>query len=178
MSDDSRKPTRRGFLKAATVAMGGAMGAVLSVPLVRYVLFPVGRKTVSSATEPVDVGAVTELVRGGPPVRVQVIARKLRDAWGAVENVAIGSAWVSQTEKGEVRAFSAACPHLGCAIDYDEGASEYRCPCHRSAFGDDGDKKAGPSKRGLDPLPVQVEGGRVKLTYLRFKPDIAEREPV
>jgi Rieske Fe-S protein len=76
-----------------------------------------------------------------------------------------------------VQALSAVCPHLGCAVDFDTQAGVFKCPCHKSAFGLDGAKISGPSKRGLDPLPVRVDDGRVKVTFIRFRSDIAEREP-
>lgn len=177
MAEQGASESRRSFLKAATLALGGAVGVVLAVPLVRYFLFPVGRKVVSSSTEPVDVIAESALVAGGPPVQVAIIAAQQRDGWVNRDRVAIGSAWLRKDESGNVSAFSAVCPHLGCAIGYDEGSSVYRCPCHKSAFGVDGAKQAGPSKRGLDPLPVAVEGGRVRVTFLRFRPDVSERIP-
>lgn len=171
--------SRRGFLKVATAAIGAAMAAVAGVPLVRFFLHPVGRKTVDSAAEPVEVGAAAELSPGAPPKKVEIVAARVRDGWGVRENVVVGAAWLSRDEAGELRAFTTVCPHLGCSIGYDAEAGEYRCPCHQSAFGPGGDKKSGPSKRGLDPLPVKVdEGGRVWVTYRRFRPDVAEREPV
>lgn len=177
MADPGSSGNRRSFLKAATLALGGAVGVVFAVPLVRYLLFPVGRKVVSSSTEPIDVMAEAALVAGGPPVQVAIVAAEQRDAWGTREKVGVGSAWLSKDKAGKVTAFSAVCPHLGCAIGYDQGGGVFRCPCHKSAFNRDGAKQAGPSKRGMDPLPVAVEGGRVKITFLRFRPDVAERTP-
>lgn len=177
MAEQGASESRRSFLQAATLALGGAIGVVLAVPLVRYFLFPVGRKVVSSTAEPVDVIAESALVAGGPPVQVAIVAAQQRDGWVSRDKVAVGSAWLHKDEGGQVTAFSAVCPHLGCAVGYDEGSSTFRCPCHKSAFGRDGAKQAGPSKRGLDPLPVKVEGGRVKVTFLRFRPDVSERTP-
>lgn len=170
--------TRRRFLKTATAALGGAIGAVLAIPLVRNFLYPVGKNVVSSAVEPVDVAAAGSLVAGASPVQVPILAAQQRDAWIAREKVAVGSVWLQKQGDGTITALSAACPHLGCAIGYDEGAELFRCPCHKSAFRHDGARTEGPAKRGLDPLPVEVVDGRVKVTYLRFRPDVAEREPV
>ncbi len=166
---------RRQFLKAVTVAMGGAIGAVLALPLVRYFVFPIGRAIVSSPEEPLEVLDSESLKAGGPPVQVALVATEQRDGWGVREGVAVGSAWVSKDAAGQVSAFSGACPHLGCAIGYEPKEDVFRCPCHKSAFGRDGDKLTGPSKRGLDPLPCQVEGKKVKLTFIRYQADIADR---
>jgi Rieske Fe-S protein len=185
MADDKNSTTqgedgtsRRGLLKAATIAIGGAMGAAISLPLLRYLFYPVGRKVVSTPDAPIDIGAADGFKPGQEPVKVKIVASSVRDAWGAVENVAVGSAWLARKESGEFSCFSSVCPHLGCAIDYSTEDKEYKCPCHKSAFGLDGEKKSGPSKRGLDPLQVKVEDGRVKVTYQRFRADVADREPV
>lgn len=177
MAEQRAGETRRSFLSTATLALGGAIGAVLAVPLVRYFLFPVGRKVVSSSSEPVDVIAESALDPGAPPVQVPIVAAQQRDAWTTRDKVAVGSVWLRKDESGRIVAFSGVCPHLGCAIGYDPAAEVYVCPCHKSAFGRDGDKQAGPAKRGLDPLPVSVEKGRVRVTFLRFRPDVAERTP-
>ena len=170
--------TRRGFLKTATVALGGALGAVMALPVVRYVFYPMGRRVVSSSTDPVDVLAASSLPEGGDPVRVEIRAAAMRDGWNVKRDVALGSAWVRQEEGGEVRAFSSVCPHLGCAVGYSQDEGTFVCPCHKSSFALDGEKLGGPSKRGLDPLPVSVEDGRVKVTFIRYQTDIPERKPV
>lgn len=173
------RQSRRGFLKIATTAMGGAIGAIIAFPLVRYVLFPVGRRVVTSGSDPVDVMNAAELKPGAPPVRVQIRASQVRDGWGAAADVPLGAAWVRKTAEGKVEALSSVCPHLGCAVDFDAEGGVFKCPCHRSAFAADGNKISGPSKRGLDPLPVKVgDDGRVKVTFIRYRTDIAEREPV
>lgn len=154
------------------------MGAVVAVPLVRYLLFPVGRQVVSSSDAPIDVIAADALEPGGAPVRVQINAESMRNAWAVSEDTPLGAAWVRKSESGTIEALSSVCPHLGCAVDFDPEQNAFKCPCHRSAFSRDGEKQSGPSKRGLDPLEVSVEDGRVKVVYVRYRTDIAEREPV
>ncbi len=179
MSKNKTDEGRRRFMKIATMGIGGIMGAITAIPLVRYFLHPVGNSIVSTPGAPIDIAAESEIVAGAAPVRLPIIANGVRDAWTRANNVAVGSCWVSKSESGEITAFTSVCPHLGCSISYQEGEGEYRCPCHNSAFGKDGKKKDdGPAKRGLDPLEVTVEEGRVKVTYQRFRNDISEREPV
>ncbi len=176
MADDGT--SRRGFLKTATVAIGGAIGALAALPLVRFVFHPVGKGVVTSAAEPVDVMASGALAAGGEPVRVQLRASAVRDAWSAQRDVPLGAAWLQRKEDGEVEAFSSVCPHLGCAVGYDEGEQQFVCPCHRSGFARDGERLYGPVKRGLDPLPVAEENGRVKVQFVRYELDTSERKPV
>lgn len=180
--DDSDRPTdntspgRRKFMAWATIGLGGAISAIMAFPLVRYLLFPMRRKTVSSGAGAADVMADADLVAGAPPVKVQIVGDAVRDAWNVADKVNLGAAWVSKDKSGTITAFTTVCPHLGCAIGFDPGADEYKCPCHNSAFKRSGDKIKGPSKRGLDSLPVVVEEGRVKVTFQRFVQDIAEKK--
>lgn len=168
--------TRRGLFKVLTGLLGTAVGAVLAVPAIRVLIYPAGHKTVEGSLDPVDVGDATAVTPGGPPVRVEVVVKAQRDAWSRQSNVRLGAAWLLRDQGGALRAFSATCPHLGCSIDWD-GKDTFRCPCHTSAFGADGDKRGGPAKRGLDPLEVSEVDGRVRLRYARFQPDVADRKP-
>lgn len=182
MSDDSKTATsagdgtsRRRFLARATIALGGIVGVVTAIPLVRYFWHPVGRRTVRSTAEPIDVMAVAELPADGVPIKVTVAADGVRDAWNVADNVPLGAVWL-RNDGTSISCFSSVCPHLGCAIDFD--GADYRCPCHKSAFGLDGARKSGPSKRGLDTLPHKVEDGRLLVTWKRFKTDVADKEEV
>jgi Rieske Fe-S protein len=172
---ESTPPDRRRFLKVATCALGGGVGIVVAAPAVSYLLHPVGRRTVTAAAEPIDAIAVASL--GTQPIRVPLVARTVRDAWSASTNVPLGAAWIRRDERGEVHALSSVCPHLGCAVAFEPGASEFRCPCHDSAFAVNGERRRGPSERGLDPLPLKVENGRVMITWVRFRAGGAGREP-
>lgn len=64
---------------------------------------------------------------------------------------------VTQPQAGEVAAFSAVCPHQGCAVNPADG--ELDCPCHGSTFDlATGARLSGPADTGLTPLPVTVSG--------------------
>jgi Rieske Fe-S protein len=171
-------PSRRNFLRRVTLGLGGLVTAAILVPVARYLAFPVGRRTVRGGTEPIDVMAAEGLVRGAAPVKVELTASGVRDGWNVAEEARLGAVWLRRGEDGRVLALSSACPHLGCAIAYDRDRKVYACPCHRSAFALDGERQTGPAKRGLDPLPVTEQGGRIYVRYLRYRPDVAGREPV
>ena len=167
---------RRDFLKLATCAIGGGVGLVAAVPVLRMVADPAGKTTVTSPTDPIDVGDATTLRIGEPPRKVDVVAPIVKDAWVAARDVVLGAAWLRRTAPGQIVALSAVCPHLGCAIGWDRSGGTFICPCHDSKFSPEGVVLGGPSKRAMDPLPLVVENGRILLTWKRFKADTADRE--
>ncbi len=164
-----REPDRRGFLKLATCAIGGGVGIVIVAPVMRMLDDPSGEITVTTPTEPIDVGSIEQFQIGAPPTKVEVIAPIIKDAWTAARNVVLGGAWVRRTGPEKFDVFSAVCPHLGCGIGMK--GSQFSCPCHNSTFTLDGAKVDGPSKRGLDALKYDVTSGRLRLTWVTFKMD-------
>ena len=65
-------------------------------------------------------------------------------------------AWV-HNDGGDLAALDAVCPHLGCLVRQKEsGDSGYRCPCHGSEFGPDGELERGQAERPLRPLDIQT----------------------
>ncbi len=173
-------PDRRNFLRVATCAMGGGVGILVAAPVLRLVLDPAGRDTVTAPSAPLDLGAASRLRIGEAPVRVDVIAPLVKDAWAATQNVVLGAAWLRRTGPGsnDIEARSAVCPHLGCAVGWDPAQNNYLCPCHDSRFAIGGEKLSGPSERGLDALPLTIVDGRLKLTWIRFRTGRTTPEPV
>ncbi len=176
MGDD---PDRRKFLKVATCALGGGAGLVIAAPVVRLVLDPASKQTVTSPTDPLDAGDASRFVLGAPPSRVEIVAPVVQDAWTSARDVVLGAAWVRRTGKGpkELDVRSAICPHLGCAIGYDEGKRNFLCPCHDSRFALDGAAQNGPSPRGMDTLPIEIVDGRLKVTWVLYKLGQTKQEP-
>src|SRR5690242_19221358 len=106
---------RRGFLKIATCALGGGLGLVVVSPVIRLVVDPADKDTVTTPTEPIDLGAA-ERLRAGTWRRFDVIAPVVRDAWTTARDVVLGSAWLRRTSETKLEALSATCPHLGCSV--------------------------------------------------------------
>jgi menaquinol-cytochrome c reductase iron-sulfur subunit len=69
---------------------------------------------------------------------------------------------------------------LGCAVEFDPANKQFECPCHKSGFAIDGKQLFGPSRRGLDPLPVKLEdkagAKEILVKFERFKGGIPERK--
>ena len=173
--DEPGEASRRRFLKIATGCLGGGLGAVLLIPAGRLALGVTNRRTVSSASDPIDALAADQV--GATPIAVTLRATVVRDAWATTRDVPLGVAFVRKDDKGEIKAYSGVCPHLGCTVGFDPAAGTYICPCHDGKFALAGDRITGPAKRGLDELPVTVEGGRVKIQWVRYKLGTSSKEP-
>ena len=122
-----------------------------------------------------DLGAVEEFTVDVP--RKVVVRGESRDAWMKSDDE-LGPVLVVRKADGRFIAFSAICPHLGCAVDGVAGSSKFFCPCHDTTFAADGGVEEGPSPRGLDPLEVTVANGRVLLKFRRFRLGGADRVEV
>ncbi|MEH3153806.1 MAG: Rieske (2Fe-2S) protein [Gordonia paraffinivorans] len=67
---------------------------------------------------------------------------------------------VTRTGESTARAFSAICPHQGCAVAPKDGTLV--CPCHGSEFAPDtGAVLEGPARSGLATVAVTVRDGKV-----------------
>ncbi len=65
---------------------------------------------------------------------------------------------IANMEAGYVALYQK-CPHLGCKVP-DCGTSQwFECPCHGSQYNNVGEKKAGPTPRGMDRFPITIADG-------------------
>jgi Rieske Fe-S protein len=70
---------------------------------------------------------------------------------------------VTQPKKGEFKAFSAICTHLGCIVKWDPETRKILCPCHAGVFGADGKVVGGPPSRPLPEYEVLKQGNELKV---------------
>ena len=70
---------------------------------------------------------------------------------------------VTQPSKGQYKAFSAICTHVGCICNQVAGGT-INCPCHGAKFKiTDGSVVAGPATTPLAGASVTVTGGKIYL---------------
>jgi Rieske Fe-S protein len=167
-------PGRRSFL-ALLLGVGTiVVGALLSVPLFRFVLFPVFRTT--TETKWADAGPLSDFASLSAPVE-RPLEVEQSDAWREIYSQK--SVFVIPWPKGGnggVRVLSPVCPHLGCMVHYNGKEKQFLCPCHGSIFAADGSLVRGPALRGLDPLPHKIENGKLMVLYEYFRELVANRE--
>ena len=162
---------RRSFFGALLAIGSAGMGAILSVPVLRYVLYPLYAK--ASGTEWSDVGDVSEFADSKVPVR-KTITFAQRDGWREV--VSAQSIYVSRNAEGQLEVLSSICPHLGCSVSWQAAQNDFVCPCHGSIFDPDGKIVSGPSPRGMDRLPIRTKDGKLQVHFEYFRSNVPNQE--
>jgi Rieske Fe-S protein len=191
MSEPTPEPqTRRSLLCAALGAGAAAVGAALLAPPLVVLVAPLvdtpSTPDATSATRWVDVGPASLFPVGTSPRRV-ILRAERRDAWRVEPGVALGTIWVQRPHPSSFLIHSAACTHLGCAVDFRDAL--FVCPCHGARFSPDGalaplpDGAPNPAPRPLDALEWRLNGGdtpsgRLLVAWRRFEPNIPEQRPV
>lgn len=165
--------SRRSFFGALLCIGSAGMGAILAVPVLRYVLYPLYSK--ASGTEWSDVGNLSEFASVKSPVR-KTITFKQRDGWREV--VSAQSVYVSRSAAGDLIVLSAICPHLGCSVSWQQGQDKFVCPCHGGEFKADGLHILGPPPRAMDSLPTQQANGMLQVHFEYFRSNVPNQEKI
>src|ERR1700732_1275084 len=115
LGSGSSPESRRSFLGALLSVGGLFVGALLSVPLIRFALFPLLRRTTEVKESP--VGALTEFSSLTEPV-MRTIQIELVDGWRkAISEKAV---YVTKESQGRLRVLTSVCPHLGCTVPWNK----------------------------------------------------------
>src|ERR1700730_18256367 len=164
---------RRSFLGTLLGVGSTVVGALLSVPLIRFALFPLLRRTTELKSSP--LGAVSEFSPLTEPV-MRTIQIEQVDGWRkAISEKAV---YVTKDSQGQIRVLTSICPHLGCTVPWNKQKKEFACPCHGAVFGPDGSRISGPSLRGMDTLQTSVENGHLLVQFQYFRQLISNREVI
>ena len=196
--------SRREFLANATIAVGGVIGLVLTVPLA-VSLIPESLVSPEKSAGGVWADLPPDQFKAlaskpGTPVKI-TFSFKYADGYfpPADDTQFVWGVKLTPQQDASFRAkrpdlflnpagtvkydpvvasfvmFSSICPHLGCRYNWDVGANRFICPCHGSQFGAQGDKLAGPAPRGLDPLPFRDKSGAAQVTWIQYKSGAPDR---
>src|SRR6202047_2350384 len=112
---------RRSFL-AALLGVGSVfVGALLSVPLIRFALFPLIRRTTDLKSSP--VGAITEFSTLTEPV-MRTIQIEQVDGWR--KTISEKAVYVTTDRDRQLRVLTSVCPHLGCTVPWKIGRASCR----------------------------------------------------
>jgi len=170
---DPSSPPRRSFLAALLGAGSAGVGALLAVPVIRFVLHPILTSTTEKSWT--DVGKVDEFQANSAPVK-KLVQFEQRDGWR--RTVLEKPVYVVKDAAGQVAVMSAVCPHLGCTLPWVEDQNQFICPCHKGTFDSSGKLVSGPPPRNMDSLPLKVEDGVVKIQYQFFRQLTSNKEVI
>ncbi len=159
---------RRSFFLWLIAVGTAAMGALLAVPLVRYVLYPVLATTTRQSWS--SLGQASDYASMTAPQRKDVDIKQV-DGWR--ESFSKNAVYVTKGKRqgsvGGTEVLTAVCPHLGCDVPWVPSTNRFHCPCHGSEFAADGSLLRGPARRGMDTLPIKVEKGNLATLYEYFQ---------
>jgi Rieske Fe-S protein len=171
---------RDAFLRRATIALGGLVGAMIAVPVAGFAILPSFRRVRHA---PIDIGATKDFPEG----QYMVTSFLLDPAAGDVSR---RTAYVRNNGLlGSVPSFtviSSRCTHVGCPTQPNgpifveqkktvgtaavpvslipaDPAGGFGCPCHGSKFDPEGNRTAGPAARALDRYEFSIDNGRLRL---------------
>jgi menaquinol-cytochrome c reductase iron-sulfur subunit len=154
----AEEPTgsRRQFLGRVSLALGGLAAAVVSVPIIAYLLSPLLRP---AADQWLDVGQVDSFTVG------QTVEVAYQDPsplpWaGQTAQTAI---WLRRNSQTDFTAFALNCTHLGCPVNWRQDAGLFLCPCHGGVYYSDGSVAGGPPPRALTRLSVRIANNSVQV---------------
>jgi Rieske Fe-S protein len=143
--------SRRTFLFKLSVLLNGAVGTVLAVPLVGYLLGPARS---GSAGSWVAIGTIDAFPVG---------ETRLADFESPVARLGDGqtskvACWVRRISAQQFQVFAINCAHLGCPVRWFAQSRLFMCPCHGGAYYQDGSRASGPPERGLFEYQYKVSG--------------------
>jgi Rieske Fe-S protein len=170
------RPTRRGVLLGVSLAgLGGAL-AGCSTAAVPYDaneagVVPDGQPQAAMATSGAMAGQAS-LQGGGMESETPTKAARLSGTvLGAASEIPVGGGKiytaakivVTQPARGQYRAFSAVCTHVGCIMS-EVANGTIDCPCHGSEFKiTTGAVVTGPAPAPLPKKQIKIENGMVVL---------------
>ena len=164
---------RRSFLGALLAVGSVFVGALLSVPLMRFALFPLIRRTTDLKSSP--VGSLSEFSPLTEP-SMRTIQIEQIDGWR--KTISEKAVYITKDRQDKLCVLSSICPHLGCTVPWNKEKKQFICPCHGGTFSADGSRVSGPSQRGMDSLETSVQGDQLLVRFQYFRQLISDKEIV
>jgi len=141
--------SRRRFLNRISLALSGLAAAVVSVPILAYLLSPLLQPP---PEEWQDLGLV-ENFQIGDTVEVAFDEPSSLPWAGQTARTAV---WLRRTADRDFVAFGLNCTHLGCPVNWRPGAELFLCPCHGGVYYADGTVAGGPPPHPLVRYSVRI----------------------
>jgi menaquinol-cytochrome c reductase iron-sulfur subunit len=151
--------SRRGMFAKIGMMFNGAVGLVLAVPVVRYLLSPVLRERGTGSDSWLSLGALDQFPEG--QTRLATFRHpQANQADGETANI---PCWVRHIDGEKFQVFAINCAHLGCPVRWFPQSGLFMCPCHGGVYYSDGSRASGPPERGLFEYRYKVEQGSLAI---------------
>lgn len=145
--------SRRGFMSAIMTLVSTAIGAVVGLPGIAYLVSP-GMQELKSdswlSIGPLDGYPV------GVPTTFSYTTSKIN---GWEKTIKSSTVYIVRNTEGNVKVFSNICTHLSCIASWRQGQGHYVCPCHDAHYAMDGAVISGPAPRPLDQYETKMDSG-------------------
>ena len=146
------KHSRRSFVFKLALLANGAVGAVLAVPIIGYLLGPAMRK--GGYDSWIKLGTLSDFPEG--ETRLVDFRNPVTTSWdGQTGDI---PCWVRRVSGTTFQVFAINCAHLGCPVRWFAQSQLFLCPCHGGAYYADGARASGPPERGLFEYAHRVSG--------------------
>jgi nitrite reductase/ring-hydroxylating ferredoxin subunit len=147
--------SRRAMLMKLGIFFNSIIALILAVPILRYLLSPITRKTGYTAW--LSLGELDQFPAG--QTRLATFRNPDVTPWDG--KTADSCCWVRHIEAQSFQVFAINCMHLGCPVRWFPQSGLFMCPCHGGAYYEDGSRASGPPERGLFEYPHKIEEGKL-----------------
>src|SRR5277367_3083740 len=155
--------SRRVFLFKLSLLLNGAVGAVLAVPIVGYLLGPAVKKGASDNSW-INLGPLSDFPEG--ETRLVNYRNPVTTPWdGQTGDI---PCWVRRVSGTTFQVFAINCAHLGCPVRWFAQSELFLCPCHGGAYYADGSRASGPPERGLFEYDHKITDGSLMISAGRM----------
>jgi len=149
--------SRRGMVVKLGILLNAAVGAILAVPIVRYLLSPVIRERRAGSESWLVLGPLDRFPAG--QTRLATYRNPIANSSdGETANI---PCWVRNVDGKKFQVFAINCAHLGCPVRWFPQSGLFMCPCHGGVYYSDGSRASGPPERGLFEYSYKVEQGKL-----------------
>jgi Rieske Fe-S protein len=138
-----QETTRRDFLNWFLGTTAGAFIVSVLYPLSRYLIPPKVEESTSRT------------------VTLAIKPQEIKANSGQIFRFGSQPAILVNTSAGELKAFSAACTHLACIVQYRSDLNQIWCACHNGHFNLNGKNVEGPPPKPLEEYAVNVRGDQI-----------------
>jgi len=161
--------SRRVFLFKLSLLLNGAVGAMLAVPILGYLLGPALKKNFNEDSW-INLGPLNDFPEG--ETRLVNFRNPVTTPWdGQTGDI---PCWVRHISGNSFQVFAINCAHLGCPVRWFAQSKLFLCPCHGGAYYEDGSRASGPPERGLFVYPHKISAGNLMISAGKM-PTLAAR---